>query len=372
MWKWKNNSAEAEKPAPPAAPEPPRETLSRDADAPMDTVGSILRALGKNAFDLDSVDANTTRRLFEAWAQHVLLAGPRPGMEEQPPPGEATRRDWGGVQRFVADHRRLEQQFVEGSLSDLREVIWAAIQALQGAFVADQQTDGQVMERLSQLKTVVDERPVEDLKREVLSTVASIATLVHERKVRQQAEMQQLGEKVSNLANQLHEAKRESELDPLTQLHNRRALDEHLAKVISLRDVFGQQASLIVVDIDHFKWVNDNYGHPAGDTVLKAVADRTVQCFPRKSDLVARFGGEEFVIVLPDTAQDDAKRLADRLLEAIRGSDVQHEEQTIRVTASAGVAGIAREETAEQWLARADKALYHAKEAGRDRTRVAE
>jgi diguanylate cyclase (GGDEF)-like protein len=137
--------------------------------------------------------------------------------------------------------------------------------------------------------------------------------------------------------------------------------------MVFMRDVFGEAAALLIVDADHFKRVNDRYGHPAGDAVLKALADCLVRNFPRKSDMVARYGGEEFAVVLPDTSPQNAVRLAERIRMAVADMPITYGDQTIGITISIGVSQLARQESVQGWLERTDQALYQAKKQGRDR-----
>jgi diguanylate cyclase (GGDEF)-like protein/PAS domain S-box-containing protein len=157
--------------------------------------------------------------------------------------------------------------------------------------------------------------------------------------------------------------------DPLTGLHNRRGL-EGRAEAFHFRPGGAPVTQVwIMVDIDHFKRVNDTYGHEAGDEVLKAVAE-ALRSTARGADIVARFGGEEFVLVLPDTSAELAVRIAERLRLAIEALSTNVEGQVIRVTASFGVAQRAAQEGQLEVLERADAALYSSKKDGRNRVTV--
>jgi diguanylate cyclase (GGDEF)-like protein/PAS domain S-box-containing protein len=154
--------------------------------------------------------------------------------------------------------------------------------------------------------------------------------------------------------------------DPLTGLHNRRGL-EGRAEALHFRPGGAQLTQVwIMVDIDHFKRVNDTHGHEAGDEVLKAVAE-ALRSTARGADILARFGGEEFVLVLPDTSADMAVRIAERLRLAIEAMSTDVGGHIIRVTASFGVAQRAPQESQPEVLERADAALYSSKKAGRNR-----
>ena len=170
----------------------------------------------------------------------------------------------------------------------------------------------------------------------------------------------------------LEEINQRALTDALTGLANRRSFDDHLHRVLSETDRFGGSAALILVDIDHFKTVNDGYGHDAGDAVLRAVA-RTLKDGVRTVDLCARYGGEEIAILLPHTDDLGAHELAERLRHAIESRTVRHGGDEIRVTASFGVAsypGGAR--TRDALFPAADRALYEAKHDGRNCVRRAQ
>ena len=146
--------------------------------------------------------------------------------------------------------------------------------------------------------------------------------------------------------------------DPLTGVSNRRALDESLNNLFAMKSRYQTSFSLVIVDIDHFKQVNDRHGHLYGDNVLREVALHLDDCV-RETDLVARFGGEEFVLILPETDLAGACILADRVRALIA--------EKMRVTVSGGVATVVEGDTPGSILARADSALYSAKSAGRNR-----
>ena len=157
--------------------------------------------------------------------------------------------------------------------------------------------------------------------------------------------------------------------DPLTGLHNRRYLQSHLAALISERQARGKMLSLCIIDVDHFKRVNDTFGHDAGDEVLRELAQR-LRKQTRGVDVVARFGGEEFVVAMPDTDSLVAFHAADRIRKAIEGEPflVHNRTRAIDVTCSIGMTGmLADESSVTTLLKRADEALYRAKRSGRNR-----
>jgi two-component system, cell cycle response regulator len=159
-------------------------------------------------------------------------------------------------------------------------------------------------------------------------------------------------------------------IDPLTGLPNRRALMERLQHEWARIQRHGGHLSLIMVDIDHFKRVNDAYGHPVGDKMLQEVA-RAIARQCREVDLATRYGGEEFAIVVPDETAAGAMRLAERCRQAVANVYVAVRHEEVRATASFGVADVDAKSLAspEALIKRADEALYFAKNAGRNLVR---
>ncbi|HEV7455671.1 MAG TPA: diguanylate cyclase [Roseococcus sp.] len=170
------------------------------------------------------------------------------------------------------------------------------------------------------------------------------------------------------LRDALKEARRAAATDALTGLPNRRSFEERLAEALARANSEQTPLCLLMFDIDHFKSVNDTHGHPAGDAVLRGVAD-TLREWARPHDRLARVGGEEFAAILPTTSRETAAGLADSLRRAVAGEGfiVGAEGQQLSVTISLGVAQLQPPETGEVLLGRADAALYDAKRQGRDR-----
>jgi diguanylate cyclase (GGDEF)-like protein len=158
--------------------------------------------------------------------------------------------------------------------------------------------------------------------------------------------------------------------DPLTNLYDRRHFLD-LAETEFLRSQrSGRPFSLLLMDIDHFKLVNDNYGRLAGDAVIRMVSAVALRSM-RTTDTVARFGGEEYIVLLPDTNVAQASQLAERIRASIATSLLHIADRMIAVTLSIGCAQIDADRTLNQLLERVDKALYTAKATARDRVVVA-
>ncbi len=158
--------------------------------------------------------------------------------------------------------------------------------------------------------------------------------------------------------------------DALTGLYTRRYITERLPGLISSHRRNRVPLSIALLDLDHFKKVNDTYGHVQGDGVLFAVAEAVRSCI-RGADIAVRYGGEEFAVVLPGASTEVAARVGERIRKAIADLRFPETRPPIEPTVSIGVATLVFEEEVEDWFERADQALYAAKAAGRDCVQIA-
>jgi len=177
---------------------------------------------------------------------------------------------------------------------------------------------------------------------------------------------------INNLELEEANAKLEtiSRTDGLTGLLNRKAWETNLIQEYDRLQRYNDEATIIIFDIDHFKRVNDGHGHPAGDEVIRQTAKLATGC-QRKTDLIARYGGEEYVIFLPHTSIENARILAERIRQTIESTAAFYEGIEINYTVSMGVAGFDKNfSTHTAWIDAADQALYQSKEGGRNCTSV--
>ena len=198
-----------------------------------------------------------------------------------------------------------------------------------------------------------------------LTKVLDVVVKLVEANEKMQDKLSSTEQKLREQTDQMQTLLAETRTDALTLLANRRAFDDEMVKRLAEFRRQGRAFSLTVVDLDHFKNINDTYGHRAGDEVLRNVA-KVLRRKMRETDMVARFGGDEFAIIHPGTGLADACKSAQRACEAIKSYPFVHEGQNLQVTVSIGVANLLSEENAGETLKRADTAMYASKEAGRN------
>jgi two-component system cell cycle response regulator len=180
-----------------------------------------------------------------------------------------------------------------------------------------------------------------------------------------------------SLRSQLDEKSQQAMTDTLTGMPNRRYFMRHFSREIKLIQRVGGPLSLLMLDIDHFKRVNDQHGHAVGDEVLRELSRRVGGGLPRECDWFARLGGEEFAVVLPQTPLQGARIVAERLRRQISHSNITTHAGPLHITVSIGISGVqalpaSETATVERLLALADQCLYRSKETGRDRVTTAE
>lgn len=342
------------------------------ADRALDLLADFLRTMGEQAFDVGPRSAEEIGEWFEHWARHLLLGLTPPGREGVAPGKPAdpgSPRDVPGLRRAVREHRTSEVEYVTGALGEFREAAWAFISGLRRSLTVEQNADRRIGHRMRRLEGAVRGGEPTRIKDEAQETVRILTEYLSERGERHQQQIQQMASKLEGLREELDSVRKQAATDPVTRIYNRAAFDEQIEREIDLATLFGWRGCLIMVDIDHFKWVNDNHGHPCGDEVLRQVAQTLTRCFMRKDDFVARYGGEEFAILLRDIPLPLAGDVAERGMTAVRNLEVHWDgaDEPIRITASMGLARLRPGETAAAWVERADRALYRAKDGGRDR-----
>jgi len=227
-------------------------------------------------------------------------------------------------------------------------------------------------ERFDRLAEIED---IRKLKKQIALECSEFKRIVEEKQQQDEASYKRLTRRIEHLQGSLEQTREEASLDGLTRIANRASFDRAIQRWIDAHNSAKKPFILAMLDLDNFKTINDNHGHQIGDRVLFCAAQWFKKCV-RANDFLARFGGEEFAIMLTDVTTDQANAKFSGLLEGIASSSYKYivagEMANVSFTVSCGVAEFCPEESAENLVRRADAALYQAKKTGKNRVVVAD
>lgn len=283
------------------------------------------------------------------------------------------------------------QREFEGYLHQLNDRLAAFLDGLQavqenhsGSSSSARDLDDTLREQVSGLKeSVLEATDLEGLKRNVESRLQGLVGTMDRFREEREVREREVGERIQSLVTRVSSMEEEARTfqaniedqrqkamtDALTGLPNRAALSERLDLEVSRWQRYGGDLLLAVLDVDHFKRINDDFGHLAGDKVLKIIANELAKRV-RKTDFIARYGGEEFVVLLPATPLEGGQQLLDVLRGAIEACPFHFKGERLSITCSAGLTAFREGERADSVFERADQALYRAKRGGRNRLEV--
>jgi diguanylate cyclase len=357
-------------PADAAPPTPAHAAEAGDFRAPnseadvsllLDALGGVLAALARHPVDLPHRPAEVTTRELTAWQRHATLGLPIDADIAASSVG-IPDRDWSGMVRAVTEMRRDEEQSVDSLVSELRTALWTCVAAVHEAVRIDDTAEAQTGTHLALVKrAVVSASQMSTIKDEVLNAVSEIDRTLRERKAEQQRQYRTLATSLDSLGRQLEEAKKESATDPLTGVGNRKHFDLMAQRAIQMYSLGRAPVTLLMIDLNKLKIINDSYGHTAGDAAITTVAQALKLVFLRQSDVVCRYGGDEFAVILNNCDMLVAQTLAKRLIEQIKALPAPTQAMEFALGASVGVAQLEPGEDLSQWIARADRAMYQAK-----------
>lgn len=341
-----------------------RSGTSKEADSQtmlvLDALGGVISVLARFPVDLPHRPATATTREMTDWQRHATLGVSVDGAEDGESVG-VTDRDWKGLVRAVASLRRDEQSSVETLVAELRTALWTCVSAVHEAVRIDDDAEVKTGTHLALVKKAVSGSAMTNIKDDVLSAVLEIDRTLRERRDEQQRQYKSLATSLDALGKQLEEAKKESATDPLTGVGNRKHFDLMINRAMQLFSLGRAPVSLLMIDLNKLKVINDSYGHPAGDKAITSVANALWKVFLRQSDVICRYGGDEFAVILNGCDMLVAQTLAKRLVEQVRTLPAPSPQMEFALGASVGVAQLQSGEDVAQWIARADYAMYQAK-----------
>ncbi len=334
-------------------------------DGAIDTLGHIVRVMGQESFPIhgDS-DSVAFPLICSEFVAHVENGAAVPSLDI-PQSADGTRH-WGRLRRFYSDRRQAEKTFVTEKLQDYRGVVEDLVGGLRNIATRDENTESSLKSSLNTIESAVNSGVLPDIKAALEKTVLQVTETFAEQRSEYEQQLQDMNDRMSSLRQDLVTAQEEMQRDALTDAFNRGAFDGAISQSLNMHFMLNQAVTLVMIDLDNFKRINDTYGHPAGDEALTAVGECLARSFIRKNDIIARYGGDEFAVILNDTSAEPSIKLVERFLSAVNKIRVQSAPDDALITCSAGVTEIHSGDTVKTLIDRADRALYRAKDAGRD------
>jgi diguanylate cyclase len=314
-------------------------------------------------FDLTEIDADDFKKRIDDLVNDLNAA-------DSP---KSLQRTFGSGKESIIDFIAREKRYLSDRESEFKGIIDFLRQTIK-TFVGESEAfNSQLYEqnlRMGKLNQLDD---IRRLKESLQAEVASMRTSIQDKQSSDSRHLEKLVREVEVLRSSLQEYKGAATTDALTQAANRLAFDTFLRSCVEQAEIHHKRLSLLICDIDDFRTFNTRFGHQIGDIVLQLFVTKC-RSILRDTDMVARYGGDEFAIVLPNTNLQQAQRIANRICSEVAGARYAHETKSGRLefgfTTSIGLSEIHRYDTVISMIERADKSLYASKNAGKGCTRT--
>lgn len=320
----------------------------------------IIDVYNKHLFEIEKHNIRKVREKLDTLAKN--LANPDPVQ---------TEKALFEIRQFFSSYRIDEYTYIQNTFDDFKRIVWDFADQLSEDLRFENSKEKHLATNLKDLKEAVEANSIETLRLKSREFINSYVEYQSQKNELRNKRVVNTKKNLDLVKKQLFAANNSLNTDHLTSASNRKNFDEYIKKLVQINKISNGQVSLIMLDIDFFKKINDSYGHDIGDFVLKECVHTLKQVFHKEEEMVARIGGEEFVVVLPNHSIEHAVVRADEAQKRIRNEVFLQGELSIRFTVSMGIAQLLENETASDWLKRADLALYQSKNSGRNKYTVA-
>lgn len=320
----------------------------------------ILDIYNKHLFEIQNHSVRKVRAKLDSFAKELVQSE-----------AEASEKALFRLRQFISSYRIDEYTYVQNTFDDFKRIIWDFADHLSEEAHVEDSSQADINQSLEQLREAVESNSIDELRarsRDFINFYLKHQNADNERRSKR---MESIKKNLTTVKKQLMEANQTMRKDHLTGAHNRRSYDEQVRRYLQLHEIDNDPMSLIILDIDFFKKINDSYGHDIGDFILKECVRLLQESFSREEDFIARLGGEEFGIILPGCNAEAAVKMAEEAMNRIRKEVFVQDKMEIRFTVSMGIAEIALNESADSWYKRADEALYDSKQTGRNKYTIA-
>lgn len=345
------------------SPERIAEELERSrerAEFLLHAVRALLYIAREFSLDLPDIDTEGYRKRIDELTKRLT------GEE----PSAALAKAFEGDKAAFLEFAGQEKKFLIDREKELKNIIELLRKGMSEILGDNQDFSSKVYEQNLRIEQVAGLEDMRKIKETLKTEVSQMKQVVQMKQERDQARMTKLTEEITVLKSDLARVKDSASTDPLTGALNRLAFDSIVKSLVERYHVTSIPFSMLMCDLDHFKKINDSYGHQVGDRVLMAFVAECKNLF-RKDDVIARYGGEEFVVILPRASLRNAVKRAKVLCKAVAARqylvDPERPNEKLSFTASVGVSALRGSDTVETIIKRADKALYEAKRTGRNR-----
>lgn len=320
----------------------------------------IIDVYNKHLIETDKYPVRKAREILDEFTKALLQ-----------PASPNTEKVLFRLRQFFSSYRIDESAYIQSTFEDFKGIIWDFADQLSEEIHVQKKQDDDLGNSLNELREAVESNSIDDLRTKSREFIDFYVEQQTKRDTHRTKKLSLIQENLEHVKQKLVETRQKAQLDHLTGAFNRMSFDEHLELLTTQMKNQSKDYTLLLFDIDHFKKVNDTFGHDVGDTVIKDCVRITKEVMNQSSDYVARVGGEEFAVILSDTAESLAVIRAEELMQRIRNEVIVSHNVQVRFTVSMGIAQLAAHEHSQSWYKRADLALYDSKNAGRDRYSIA-
>ena len=335
-----------------------------DAQERLDLFSASIRALfhfvREYTLDISEIDAENFKKQLET-------------LQEKFHPDEKTKTiasQFNRQKAKILGHIQRQKEYIGERETEFREIIDLMTAAMGGLdnenrdFYNSIRSQGERFEEI----TLLDD--IKRIKSELVREVDKMRAMVRDKEILDQKALDSLSSQVDVLKKELDKARHSANTDGLTGVNNRKSLDQHLHLLVERNTITRTPFSLLMMDLDDFKQLNDTYGHTVGDRMLLAFAQKC-RAAVRNDDFLARYGGEEFILILPGASLRNATKKAKQLCRSIAAAqyaaDDSPKADVVSITVSIGVSSFQNGDSAKHLVDRADRCLYKAKAAGKNR-----
>lgn len=325
------------------------------------TLLHMIDVISKHSIETDHAPLRKTREILDELAKGIATGN-----------SDQVEKNLFRLRQFYTAHRLEEYTYVQKTFNDFKNIIWDFADQISDDLKFEKKYDLAVKHHLDDLREAVESNSIDSLRSKSREFIDSYMELQNVKDQYRSKKFDQFQNHYSHLKQQLTDAQKTLQEDHLTGAFNRRSFDEQLKNFIRLKSLQPLNITMIALDIDNFKKINDTFGHAIGDFVLIECVKALKAVFNRDQDFVARIGGEEFIVFLPDYKAEHAVTKAEELKARVNREVYVHGEHKLQFTISMGIAELQENEKGDHWLKRADTALYDSKHTGRNKWTISE